>query len=118
AAESMRLARAAGLDAATVAEALGGMGPASPVTKGLLSRILHYDTELHFALALMDKDVRYASRLASDAGLNLSLLNATRKIFDTAVSQGLGDEDWSMLYQVYENKDTREGYIRQKKTKR
>ena len=54
--------------------------------------------EAQFPLRLMHKDTHLVSLAGYDAGVALPLSNLTKDIFQTAVSAGLGDEDFTALF--------------------
>ena len=49
------------------------------------------------ALALMDKDLRYAIDDADDFGIDLRTAVAARELFGDALTAGLGDRDFSAV---------------------
>jgi 3-hydroxyisobutyrate dehydrogenase len=105
AAQAMELARKAGLNPEQCFEAImdGPMGPASPATKMLLAGMDQPD-KLNFAVKWIEKDLRYAQAMADACGVDFDLLNDTQKDYQKAKDQGLGDRDWTSIFELYQGK--------------
>ncbi len=99
------LATKSGLDPKVVKEAImDGMAPASPFTGLLFDSLEHPQTQTRFAIKLLEKDLRYAQRMAKRFGLDFDLLNDVQKDFVKAEELGLSDQDWSKIINVFDQK--------------
>lgn len=106
--EAMQLAESVGLDKSAVASALLDMGPASPLTRMVFDRMSSQSDQVNFAIQWIAKDLRYASEMATEAGLDLPILNDVTWAFDQADSfEEVCELDWMEIYQFldYERDD-------------
>jgi 3-hydroxyisobutyrate dehydrogenase len=94
--EAMRLAEAAGLDAAAVGQALVER-PGGVVTQ--MADAAYPDTPdlVSFPLQWAYKDLDYASAMGDAAGVAHPLLDVTRTAFARTVAAGRGGEDWTAV---------------------
>lgn len=96
-AEGMVLAMKSGLDAANVAEALGGGAAGSWVLKNRSGRMIDNEYPLGFRIALHLKDVGIALDLAREVGAALPVTAMASQIEAGLVARGFGDDDNSAL---------------------
>ena len=97
---SVALARAMGLETATVVDALGGSPIVSPWQTAKLERIAHGDFSPQFGLSLALKDVRLALQEAGDG--RFAPLRCLADEWQAAVDGGLGDEDLTVVARALE----------------
>lgn len=99
------LAIKSGLDSQTVKSALAdGMAPYSPQIGFLFDSLKQPQEQTRFSIKWLEKDLRYAQKMADGLGLDLNLLNDAQKDFAKANAQGLGDDDWTKIFEVYRTK--------------
>lgn len=105
ASQAALLAITSGLDTIAVKNALAdGMAPYSPQVGMLFDTVEQPQEQTRFAVELLEKDLRYAQKMAKDLGLELNLLNDAQKDFAKAKDLGLGDQDWTKISEVYMRK--------------
>ncbi|MEU3721346.1 NAD(P)-dependent oxidoreductase [Streptomyces sp. NPDC031705] len=99
--EAFAMAERLGLDPAQALEILSEFGWAGGVASGKGRAMLDDDhTDVGCRLALMAKDLGYATSLARRSGLSLPLASAAGGRLAEAVSAGLGDLDMSAVSRV------------------
>lgn len=104
-AEAIALARAGGIDAGLLPEALAGGFADSIPLQVFGGRMAHgITTPTLGALALMIKDAGAIGELAMAHDLALPLAAVTQAVYQQAASQGLGDQDLSALMSLYPSK--------------
>jgi len=96
-AEAMALVDRSGLDREKSIAVLSGSALASPLIKRMLAAMTSNDYTPNFPLKLMAKDIGYAMREASTAGLTLQTGAPALAVFKHAAAQGLGDQDFSAV---------------------
>lgn len=99
-AEALAMIDARGLDRATAVAVLTGGAPGSGIVKRVADRAATNDFTPNFALHWMAKDLSYALRNAADKGINLQTAAAALSIFQQALAEGHGDEDFSAVSQT------------------
>jgi 3-hydroxyisobutyrate dehydrogenase len=95
--EAVSMIDAGGLDRAKAFSILTGGAPGSGIVKRVAERVAANDFTPNFALHWMAKDLTYALREASDKGLSLQTAAAALAIFQSAIAEGYGDEDFSAV---------------------
>lgn len=90
-ADAARIARAAGLDAATLQPALAGGTGESFLLHGYLARMMAGEGPVTFTLALLLKDLRLARGEAHALGLAVPLLEAAIAAVEAAIDRHGGD---------------------------
>jgi 3-hydroxyisobutyrate dehydrogenase len=95
--EAVSMIDAGGLDRAKALSILTGGAPGSGIVKRVAERVAANDFTPNFALHWMAKDLTYALREASDKGLSLQTAAAALAIFQSAIAEGYGDEDFSAV---------------------
>jgi 3-hydroxyisobutyrate dehydrogenase len=96
-AEAVSLVDAGGLDRAKAMSILTGGAPGSGIVKRVAERISANDFTPNFALRWMAKDLAYALRDASTKGISLQTAAAALTVFQRAIAEGHGDEDFSAV---------------------
>ena len=100
--EGMVIATKAGIDPELFIEAIGGGGARSNMMDMKLPKILNRDFGAHFATRLMHKDLRLATRLASELKIPTPVLSMVKEMLQIAITQGYGDEDMCSVIKSYE----------------
>ena len=96
-AEAMVMVEAGGLDRDKALSILNGGAPGSGILKRISERITANDFTPNFNLRWMAKDLSYALDSAFDKDIVLETAGAALAVFERAVSQGHGDEDFSAV---------------------
>ena len=96
-AEAMSVVDAGGLDRAKAVSILAAGAPGSGIVKRVAERIAANDFTPNFALRWMAKDLAYALRDASTKGISLQTAAAALALFERAIAEGHGDEDFSAV---------------------
>jgi 3-hydroxyisobutyrate dehydrogenase len=96
-AEAVSLVDAGGLDRAKAMSILTGGAPGSGIVKRVAERIAANDFTPNFALRWMAKDISYAMQDASTKGISLQTAAAALAVFQQAIAEGHGDEDFSAV---------------------
>jgi 3-hydroxyisobutyrate dehydrogenase len=96
-AEAMSMVAAGGLDRTQAVSILTGGAPGSGIVKRVAERIAANDFTPNFALRWMAKDLAYALREASTKGISLQTAAAALAVFEQAIAEGHGDEDFSAV---------------------
>jgi 3-hydroxyisobutyrate dehydrogenase len=96
-AEGVSMIDAGGLDRAKAMSILTGGAPASGIVKRVAERVASHDFTPNFALRWMAKDLTYALQDAASRGVALSTATAALAVFQRAIAEGHGDEDFSAV---------------------
>jgi 3-hydroxyisobutyrate dehydrogenase len=96
-AEAMSMVDAGGLDRAQAVSILAGGAPGSGIVKRVAERIAANDFTPNFGLRWMAKDLAYALRDASGRGISLQTAAAALAVFQQAIAEGYGNEDFSAV---------------------
>ena len=96
-AEAMSMVDAGGLEHAKAVSILTGGAPGSGIVKRVAERIAANDFTPNFALRWMAKDLAYALRDAASRGIALQTAASALAVFQQAVAEGHGDEDFSAV---------------------
>ena len=96
-AEGLSLIDAGGFDRATAVSILTGGAPGSGILKRMADRIAANDFTPNFALRWMAKDLAYAPGEASEKRVSLQTAAAVLSVFERAIAEGHGDEDFSAV---------------------
>ena len=99
-AEGLALAQAAGADVAKVREALMGGFASSRILEVHGERMIKGTFDPGFRIRLHRKDIGLALEEAKSAELALPNTAALQQLMNRALSEGLGDQDHSALYQL------------------
>ena len=96
-AEAVSMVDAGGLDRAKAMSILVGGAPGSGIVKRVAERISANDFTPNFALRWMAKDLGYALQEASTKGISLRTAASALAVFEQAIAEGHGDEDFSAV---------------------
>jgi 3-hydroxyisobutyrate dehydrogenase len=99
-AEAVSMIDAGGLDRAKAVSILTGGAPGSGIVKRIADRMAAHDFTPNFALRWMAKDIAYAQGDASKKGISLQTAAAALSVFQRAIAEGYGDEDFSAVSKV------------------
>jgi 3-hydroxyisobutyrate dehydrogenase len=105
-AESVHLARAAGLDLATLAGVLDAGPMASTVSSGKLAKLLGGDYSAQAAAHDVFKNARLVSAAARQAGVAAPVLDTCRDLFAETVALGHSGEDMVAVIRAIESRPT------------
>lgn len=96
----------AGLNTTAVTQALqDGMPPSSPVTNLLFSSLDDPVNSTRFAVEMLEKDLRYAQKMAKKYNFDIDMLNDAQKDFAKAKEVGLGERDWSAIINIFNSSE-------------
>lgn len=101
-AEALALVARAGVDPATVVEAIRGGAAGSAILEAKVPMILARDTRPGFRVDLHHKDLANALAAGRALGAPLPLTAQVLELFGAARAAGLGDADHSAIARVYE----------------
>lgn len=96
-AEAISLIQAGGLDLTRAVAILNGGAPGSGITKRMADRMAANDFAPNFALRWMAKDLGYAIESGASKGVPLQTASAAMAVFQRAIAEGHGDEDFSAV---------------------
>jgi 3-hydroxyisobutyrate dehydrogenase len=96
-AEALSLINAGGLDRDKAMSILTGGAPGSGIVKRIADKITADDFTPNFALRWMAKDLAYAVGSGSAKGVSLRTATAALSVFQEAIAEGHGDEDFSAV---------------------
>ena len=99
-AEGLKLIDGGGLDRAKALSILTSGAPGSGIVKRVADRVTANEYTPNFMLRWMAKDLAYAVREASAKKVSLETASAASSIFQRAVAEGHGDEDFSAVTKV------------------
>jgi len=96
-AEALSLIHAGGLDPGKALAILTSGAPGSGIVKRVADRFTANDYTPNFALRWMAKDLSYALEEASAREISLQTATAALSVFQRAIAEGYGDEDFSAV---------------------
>lgn len=96
-AEALKFIDMAGLDRTKAMSILTGGAPGSGIVKRVADRVGSGDFTPNFALRWMAKDLSYALREAEARKTTLRTVTAALSLFQRAIDEGRGDEDFSAV---------------------
>src|ERR1700712_5569767 len=100
-AQSLAMARSAGLDPQLVLDAIDGGPTDTPYLHVKGKAMIEKNYDVSFALNGVRKDLDLMSAAASDSGVNSALLDALRSTFASAADQGHGDDDMASVISAF-----------------
>jgi len=100
-AEALSMIERSGLDLQKALGVLTEGAPGSPIVKLLSGRMTARQYEPQFLLRLMAKDLRYAIAEADLQALDLDMGRAALRVFEHAVTAGLGEDDMSAVVEQF-----------------
>jgi 3-hydroxyisobutyrate dehydrogenase len=95
--EGLAMINAGGLDRDKALSILTTGAPGSGIVKRVAERVTTDDFTPNFALRWMAKDLSYAVGEAAKSGISLQTAAAALSLFQNAIAQGHGDEDFSAV---------------------
>lgn len=98
--EAIKLGKGMGLDEALLLNVLTATPVVSPVMGLLKERLLVGNFDVNFPLKWIHKDVMLALDTASELSVDMPSLEQTEGLYKTALDSGLGDLDFSAIYQA------------------
>jgi 3-hydroxyisobutyrate dehydrogenase/glyoxylate/succinic semialdehyde reductase len=98
--EGMALGQALGIEQADLLEALLGSAVVPPFLEYKRAKLEAGDYEADFQLKWMHKDLHLATQSAYEEGVPLPLVNAAKETYAMAVRDGLGDDDFAVIYKL------------------
>lgn len=101
-AEGLALIDAGGLDRNQAVSILTSGAPGSGIMKRMSERVTAEDFTPNFNLRWMAKDLSYALHTGSENGVQLQTAGAALAVFERAIEQGHGDEDFSAVAKAAE----------------
>jgi len=106
AAQAREIATKAGIDPKIFAHALldGNMGPTSPSTKLVFDSVNWPKSHVNFAVQWLEKDLRYAQKMAKAYGIDFDLLDDTQKDYADYKNKGYGDTDVTSISRLFSEK--------------
>jgi 3-hydroxyisobutyrate dehydrogenase len=96
-AEGLTWIERSGLDREKALTVLKTGAPGSPLLGAISARMVSQSYAVNFLLNLMTKDLLYAQNEAAHNNVELKTAAAARSLFETAIAQGLGNEDMSSV---------------------
>jgi 3-hydroxyisobutyrate dehydrogenase len=105
-AEAVALIEHAGLDTATALDVLTNGAPGSPLVKTMLPRMSNREYTPNFPLALMVKDLEYATAAAAKHGVHLASVLTALDAYKRAVDDGHGAQDFAAVVEPLREKKT------------
>jgi 3-hydroxyisobutyrate dehydrogenase len=102
-AEALAMVERSGLDRSRAMEVLLNGAPGSPVIKLLSERMLQRAYEPQFFVTLMAKDLAYAGRALSAAGIDSNLAVAAVERYAAAERAGFGHDDMAAVIEPIRN---------------
>lgn len=98
-AEGMVLGESLGVSQEMLLKVLVGGPVVPPFMAGKQSKLESGDYEPEFPLQWMQKDVQLATQTAYETGVPMPVANATKELYQFAIRAGLGEADFSAIYQ-------------------
>ena len=99
-AEGAALGQALGVPRNAIFDTLVGGPMTPPMLSAKRTKIEHASYDADFSLRWMQKDLHLASVSAYEAGVAMPVVNVTKEIYRLAMRDGLGDLDFSAVYQL------------------
>jgi 3-hydroxyisobutyrate dehydrogenase len=103
-AEGLTWIERSGLNREKALTVLKSGAPGSPLLGSISARMVSQNYAVNFLLRLMNKDLLYAQNEAARNGVALKTAEAAQSLFESAVTQGLGNEDMSSVIEPLRKK--------------
>ena len=103
-AEALSLAEGVGLDKETALNVLGAGAGKSLVLEAKRQKLIEGNFSAHFSNALIYKDLHCLQDMAYEMGRPVYTGALTKELYADAMSRGLGHEDFSGIYRLFERK--------------
>ena len=101
--EGIRILQRSGVNVDEALNLIGSGAAKSALLEKYAPKILAQDYAPGFRIKLMSKDLRLASELAVDLGMDLPGLDLVQEMFAGAEKEGLGDLGTQGLYKLFDN---------------
>jgi 3-hydroxyisobutyrate dehydrogenase/glyoxylate/succinic semialdehyde reductase len=98
--EAMALGQSMGISRESLFKSLLGAPVVAPFLSSKKEKIEEGQFDAYFPLKWMQKDLHLASVTAYEGGVALPVANAVKEVFAFAIREGLGDKDFSAVYQL------------------
>lgn len=99
--EAMALGQGLGFSQEFLLDTFIGSPMVAPSISGKRAKIEGGDYEADFPLRWMGKDAKLTTDTAYEVGVALPSANLIKELYQLAVQQGLGDEDFSAIYKFF-----------------
>jgi 3-hydroxyisobutyrate dehydrogenase len=103
-AEALAWIERSGLDRDKALSILKAGAPGSPLVSAISARMVSRNYDVNFLLKLMTKDLLYAESEATQNHVELKTAEVARKLFETAIAKGFGDEDMASVIEPLRNR--------------
>ena len=103
-AEGLTWIERSGLDREKALTVLKSGAPGSPLLGSISARMVSRNYAVNFLLTLMAKDLLYAQNEAARNNVDLKTAEVARALFESAIAQGLGNEDMSSVIEPLRKK--------------
>jgi|JI9StandDraft_1071089.scaffolds.fasta_scaffold06326_6 3-hydroxyisobutyrate dehydrogenase len=100
--EGLILGKKLGLDLDVLHEIVTNSAARSGLSDFKVACILNQDYSTNFSLKNMNKDLNHSLRIAMTHNVSLPLIHSLKSIYDSGMSQNLGEEDFISLFKVNE----------------
>ncbi|WP_262492925.1 NAD(P)-dependent oxidoreductase [Microscilla marina] len=97
-AEALVVGEKQGLDRRFLLEFLPNLPVAAPFLKSKANKLMQHDAEVQFPLELMYKDITLFADTAEANNITNLSTDVSKNLYQTAIKQGLGREDFSAVY--------------------
>lgn len=99
-AEIIAMLREQGVDAGTAVAATSSTTAWALVANYLADTMISGVSSLAFPVALIEKDLAYASQVTADAGA-LPVVGEAKAVFQRAIAAGLGEKNMTSVFSLY-----------------
>ncbi len=100
--EGLVLGKKLGLDMSVLYEIITNSAARSGLSDFKINCILNKDYSTNFSLKNMNKDLNHSLRIAMSHNVSLPLIHSLKSVYDSGMSQNLGEEDFISLFKVNE----------------
>lgn len=100
--EGFILGKKLGLDLGVLHEIVTHSAARSGISDFKVNCILNKDYSTNFSLKNMNKDLNHSLRIAMANNVSLPLIHSLKSIYDSGMSQNLGEEDFVSLFKINE----------------
>jgi 3-hydroxyisobutyrate dehydrogenase/glyoxylate/succinic semialdehyde reductase len=97
-AEGAALGQALGVPRQTIFDVLLSGPMVAPIIAAKRGKIEQGDYEADFSMRWMQKDLHLASISGYEAGVPLTVVNATKELYRLAMREGYSDQDFGAIY--------------------
>ena len=100
--EGLIFGKKLGLDLNILQEIITNSAARSGISDFKVNCILNKDYSTNFSLKNMNKDLNHSLRIAMSHNVSLPLISSLKSIYDSGISQNLGEEDFISLFKINE----------------